>query len=46
MDAVERARAGHDESRRMVEQPLIDQMIGGVISEVLQLCDWRLDRSR
>jgi hypothetical protein len=41
--AVEQARAGHSEAVRLVEQPYVDQMIGGMTGELLALCNWRLE---
>jgi hypothetical protein len=44
--AVEQARAGHSEAVRQVEQPFVDQMIGGMVGELLTLCRLELDASR
>jgi hypothetical protein len=44
--AVEQARAGHSEAVRQVEQPFVDQMIGGMVGELLTLCRLEIDASR
>jgi len=41
--AVEQAQAGNSEAVRQVEQPYVDQMIGGMVGELLALCDLRLE---
>jgi hypothetical protein len=37
--ALDRVRAGHSDSTRMVEGPFVDGMIGVAIAEVLHLCN-------
>jgi hypothetical protein len=43
VNAIERARAGHSEATRLVEEPFVLKMIGNAVSELLALCDWQLD---
>jgi hypothetical protein len=40
VNAIERARAGHSEATRLVEEPFVLKMIGNAVSELLALCDW------
>jgi hypothetical protein len=42
VDALDRVRAGHGDAMRRVEEPFCNQMVGGVIGEVLHFCDWTL----
>lgn len=44
--ALEHARAHNSEATRQVEQPFINQMLGGMISELLSLCQLKLDASK
>jgi hypothetical protein len=41
--ALDRVRAGHSDSTRMVEGPFVDGIVGAVIAEVLALCDLKLE---
>jgi hypothetical protein len=43
VNAIEHARASHSPGTRLVEQPYVDKMIGGAVSELLTLCDWQLE---
>jgi hypothetical protein len=37
--ALDRVRAGHSDSARMVEGPFVDGMVGAAIAEALHLCN-------